>query len=44
MRTGGREYRCYVLVEETVLKTRDDIQYWLGLALEFNQRAKATRN
>jgi TfoX/Sxy family transcriptional regulator of competence genes len=39
----GREYKGYVLVDEKALKSSGDIRRWVGLALEFNGRAKASR-
>lgn len=39
----GREYRGYVRVSEQVLDKMKDLHFWIGLALDFNDRAKATR-
>ncbi|MBS1976856.1 MAG: TfoX/Sxy family protein [Bacteroidetes bacterium] len=33
----------YVLVDETGIKSREDFDYWIGLALDFNKRAKASK-
>ena len=38
----GKEYKGYVLVDEEALKTKKDLDYWIGLALAFNQKAKAS--
>lgn len=38
----GREYKGYVYVHESVLKTKKQIDYWVRLALDFNPKAKAT--
>jgi TfoX/Sxy family transcriptional regulator of competence genes len=38
----GRPYRGYVHVEASAVKTAGDLDYWIGLALDFNQRAKAS--
>jgi len=40
----GREYRGFVYVDEDAIKSKRDFDYWIGLALEFNKRAKASRN
>src|SRR5712671_6054555 len=37
----GREYKGYVYVDEEGIKTKKDFDYWIGLALDFNKRAKA---
>lgn len=37
----GREYKRYVRVEKMALETREDVDYWVGLALHFNRRARA---
>ncbi len=39
----GREYRGFVYVNEEGIKTKKDFDYWIGLALEFNKRAKASK-
>jgi TfoX/Sxy family transcriptional regulator of competence genes len=38
----GREYIGYVFVSEKVLTTKRDLQYWVNLSLDFNEKAKAT--
>lgn len=38
----GREYKGYVYVHEAVVKTKDDLAYWVELALAFNKKAKAS--
>jgi TfoX/Sxy family transcriptional regulator of competence genes len=38
----GREYRGFVYVDEKGLKSRKQFEYWIGLALNFNKRAKAS--
>ena len=38
----GREYRGYVHVDADVLKDDRDLEYWTGLALDYNERAKAS--
>ena len=42
MEMKGRPYRGYVMVHEDVLKTKKQLAYWIGLALEFNKKAKAS--
>jgi TfoX/Sxy family transcriptional regulator of competence genes len=38
----GRPYRGFVHVDAEAVKTKGDLAYWVGLALDFNQRAKAS--
>jgi TfoX/Sxy family transcriptional regulator of competence genes len=38
----GREYKGYVFVSKEGLRTRKDLDYWIGLALGYNKRAKAS--
>lgn len=33
----------YVLVDESGMKTKQDFEYWIQLALEFNKEAKSSR-
>jgi hypothetical protein len=40
---GKHGYRGYVLVDDDVPKTPKEVDYWVGLALDFNKRAKASR-
>src|SRR5471030_554417 len=42
MTMKGREYKGYVRINEEVIKTKKEFQYWVNLALEFNKRAKAS--
>ncbi|HVF96686.1 MAG TPA: TfoX/Sxy family protein [Flavisolibacter sp.] len=39
----GREYKGYVYVLEEAIKSKKDFDYWIGLALEFNTRAKSSK-
>lgn len=39
----GREYKGYVYVQEDVLKSKKELDYWVKLALEFNKIAKASK-
>ena len=38
----GRAYRGYVHVAGDALKTEDELNYWVKLALDFNGRAKTS--
>ena len=38
----GREYKGYVYISEDGIKSKKDFEYWIGLALDFNKRAKAS--
>ena len=38
----GRDYKGYIWVDESVLTTKKQINYWVKLALDFNPQAKAT--
>ncbi|MEW5881326.1 MAG: TfoX/Sxy family protein [Pseudomonadota bacterium] len=38
----GREYRGYVFVDAEALRTKGGLDYWVGLALDYNKRAKAS--
>ena len=35
--------RGYVLVDDTGMKTKKDFEYWMGLALDFNKKAKSSK-
>ena len=39
---AGRMNKAYVKVHTDVLKTKRQWDYWVGLALDFNKRAKAS--
>ena len=43
MEFAGQAMKGWVLVEEEALKNRSDFSYWIGLALEFNPRAKKSK-
>jgi TfoX/Sxy family transcriptional regulator of competence genes len=38
----GRPYRGFVHVDAEAVKTKSDLEYWVGMALDFNKRAKAS--
>jgi len=40
---NGREYKGYILVNESVLTTKKQLNYWIQLALDYNPKAKATK-
>jgi TfoX/Sxy family transcriptional regulator of competence genes len=39
----GRELKSYIHVDESVLRTRKQLDYWIGLALAFNPQAKRSK-
>lgn len=39
----GREYKGYVHISEEEIKTQKALEYWIGLALDYNKRAKASK-
>lgn len=39
----NRPMSGYVLVDESGMKSKADFEYWIGLALDFNKRAKASK-
>ena len=38
----GRQYRGYVYVDAAAVRTKGDLDYWIGLALDFNDKANAS--
>ena len=38
-----RPMKGYVMVNESGMKSKKDFEYWIGLALDFNKRAKSSR-
>lgn len=38
----GKVYKGYGYIEPGALQSKNDLDYWLGLALDFNSRAKAS--
>jgi TfoX/Sxy family transcriptional regulator of competence genes len=40
---GGRPYLGFVYVNEKSLPTKRELAYWVGLALDFNARAKSSK-
>src|SRR5581483_7229589 len=39
----GRDYKGYIYVHEDSLRTKKDWAYWVGLALDFNKKARAAK-
>lgn len=39
----GREYKGYVYIDREGMKTTQNFEYWVGLALAFNDKAKSYR-
>jgi len=39
----GHEYTGYVYVNEDSIKNKKDFDYWIGPALDYNRRAKASK-
>jgi hypothetical protein len=39
----GLEYKGYVYVHEDAIRTTNDFNYWIKLALDFNKIAKASK-
>ena len=38
-----RVMKCYAFVEIEALKTDKELEYWIGLALDFNKQAKPSK-
>ena len=38
-----RPMKGYVMVDDTGMKTKKEFEYWLGLALTFNKKAKSSK-
>ena len=43
MLRNGKPIKGYVYVHESKLKTANDLNEWIGLALDYNKRARATK-
>jgi TfoX/Sxy family transcriptional regulator of competence genes len=43
MEFTGRALKGYVLVEESGMKSKKQFDYWIDLALAFNQKAKSSK-
>jgi len=33
----------YVLIDETGMSNKKDFEYWIGLSLDFNKKAKSSK-
>jgi TfoX/Sxy family transcriptional regulator of competence genes len=42
MSMKGRTYRGYVYVDADAVRAKRDFDYWIGLALDYNKKAKAS--
>jgi TfoX/Sxy family transcriptional regulator of competence genes len=43
MELGGKTMKGYILVDDTAMNTQKQFDYWIGLALAYNPKAKATK-
>src|SRR4029078_8005335 len=43
MNFTGKIMKGYVFVDIDVLNTKKELEYWIGFALEFNKKAKASK-
>ncbi len=43
MSMKGRDYKGYIHVNEDIIQTKKKLGYWIGLALDYNKIAKASR-
>jgi hypothetical protein len=39
----GREYKGFLRVDGTALKAKNDLDYWVGLALVYNKKARPSK-
>lgn len=39
----NREYKGFVYVKDETLKHKKDLDFWIGLCLEFNDKAKSSK-
>src|ERR1043165_8682576 len=39
----NRPMKGYVMIDETGMKAKKDFDYWIGLALDFNGKAKSSK-
>ncbi len=38
-----RPMKGYILIEDVGMRTQKDLDYWIGLALDFNKQAKSSK-
>jgi hypothetical protein len=43
MEMKGRKMKGYVLIDDTGMSSREDFDYWIGLCVDFNDRAKSSK-
>ncbi|MBA4408217.1 MAG: hypothetical protein C0397_02195 [Odoribacter sp.] len=43
MRFTGKPMKGWVMIEEMGMKTANDFDYWIGLAVGYNQHAKSSK-
>jgi hypothetical protein len=43
MDSSGKSMKGFVFISEGAMKMRKEFEYWIGLCLEFNPRAKASK-
>ncbi|MBX7109912.1 MAG: TfoX/Sxy family protein [Chitinophagales bacterium] len=39
----GRPMKGYVMVDDSIMKTKKKFDYWINLSLEFNSKAKSSK-
>ncbi len=39
----GREYKGFVHIDEDSVKSKKDFDYWIGLALDYNKKARSSK-
>ena len=39
----GRPMKGWIMIDETGMKTKKELDYWIGLALEYNAKAKSNK-
>ena len=40
---NGREYKGFIVVNDSVIATKKDLAYWINLALDYNPRAQSSK-
>ena len=43
VRMKGREYKGYVYVDESQVRSARELRYWVGVCLDYNWKARASR-
>jgi TfoX/Sxy family transcriptional regulator of competence genes len=43
VRMKGREYKGYVYVDESEVRSARELRYWVGVCLDYNWKARASR-